>query len=90
MQGAAEPVSAKALRKNIQAITRGYDPANPHLFLNPHDLRRTAAALMFSVSGEYDPAKNLLRHKSVATTERYIGLQIDYSAACFTTYGIEL
>lgn len=38
-----------------------------------HDMRRTCAYLMRSNGYEWDDIRNQLRHKSIATTERYVG-----------------
>jgi integrase len=39
----------------------------------PHDLRRTCARLCHSAGGELEQIQFLLRHRSVETTERYLG-----------------
>jgi len=39
----------------------------------PHDLRRTCARLCHSAGGELEQIQFLLGHRSVETTERYLG-----------------
>ncbi len=41
--------------------------------LAPHDLRRTCARLCHSSGGELEQIQFLLGHRSVETTERYLG-----------------
>jgi integrase len=41
--------------------------------LAPHDLRRTCARLCHAAGGELEQIQFLLGHRSVETTERYLG-----------------
>ena len=45
--------------------------------LRPHDLRRTYARIGYDVGIDIGQISKLLGHASIATTQRYLGLQID-------------
>jgi len=45
--------------------------------LRPHDLRRTYARIGYDSGVDIGQVKKLLGHRSILTTQRYLGLQID-------------
>ncbi len=58
--------------------------------LAPHDLRRTCAKLCRKAGGNLEQIQLLLGHASVATTERYLGTELDLAIAVNDGLGIEL
>ena len=57
--------------------------------LAPHDLRRTCARLCHAAGGELEQIQFLLGHKSVETTERYLGSRPRIVAAVNDKIGLE-
>ena len=57
--------------------------------LAPHDLRRTCARLCHSAGGELEQIQFLLGHRSVETTERYLGSRQRIVQAVNNKLGIE-
>jgi integrase len=57
--------------------------------LAPHDLRRTCARLCHAAGGELEQIQFLLGHRSVETTERYLGSRQRIVAAVNDKIGIE-
>jgi site-specific recombinase XerD len=57
--------------------------------LAPHDLRRTCARLCHSAGGELEQIQFLLGHRSVETTERYLGSRQRLVGAVNDHIGIE-
>ena len=57
--------------------------------LAPHDLRRTCARLCHSAGGELEQIQFLLGHRSVETTERYLGSRQRLVQAVNDHLGIE-
>ena len=57
--------------------------------LAPHDLRRTCARLCHSAGGELEQIQFLLGHRSVETTERYLGCRQSLASAVNDKIGIE-
>ena len=55
----------------------------------PHDLRRTCARLCHSAGGELEQIQFLLGHRSVETTERYLGSRQRLVQAVNDHLGIE-
>ena len=55
----------------------------------PHDLRRTCARLCHSAGGELEQIQFLLGHRSVETTERYLGSRQRIMHAVNDKMGIE-
>src|SRR3984957_4696127 len=55
----------------------------------PHDLRRTCARLCHSAGGELEQIQFLLGHRSVETTERYLGSRQRIMHAINDKMGIE-
>ena len=55
----------------------------------PHDLRRTCARLCHSTGGELEQIQFLLGHRSVETTERYLGSRQRIVHAVNDKLGIE-
>ena len=45
--------------------------------LRPHDLRRTYARIGYDAGIDIGQISKLLGHASIATTQRYLGLQVD-------------
>ncbi len=58
--------------------------------LAPHDLRRTCAKLCRKAGGNLEQIQLLLGHASVATTERYLGTELDLDVAVNDGLGLEL
>src|ERR1700731_782590 len=57
--------------------------------LAPHDLRRTCARLCHTAGGELEQIQFLLGHRSVETTERYLGSRQRLVHAVNDQLGIE-
>jgi site-specific recombinase XerD len=57
--------------------------------LAPHDLRRTCARLCPAAGGEFEQIQFLLGHRSVETTERYLGSRQRIVAAVNDKIGLE-
>ena len=57
--------------------------------LAPHDLRRTCARLCHAAGGELEQIQFLLGHRSVETTERYLGCRQRLVCAVNDSLGIE-
>jgi integrase len=57
--------------------------------LAPHDLRRTCARLCHAAGGELEQIQFLLGHRSVETTERYLGSRQRIVAAVNDKIGLE-
>jgi integrase len=57
--------------------------------LAPHDLRRTCARLCHAAGGELEQIQFLLGHRSVETTERYLGCRQRLASAVNDKIGIE-
>ncbi|KAB2861869.1 MAG: site-specific integrase, partial [Anaerolineae bacterium] len=55
---------------------------------NPHDTRRTAAALAYEAGMPLPQIQKMLRHKDPGTTLRYIGQKPDYASSNLNTYGV--
>ncbi len=55
---------------------------------NPHDTRRTAAALAYEAGMPLPQIQRMLRHKDPGTTLRYIGQKPDYASSNLNTYGV--
>lgn len=73
----AAGLSARAIlklvaRRTEQALGSG---------ITAHDMRRTCAYLMRSHGYEWDQIRAQLRHRSIGTTERYVGQEQDLSRA---------
>jgi len=49
--------------------------------ITAHDMRRTCAYLMRSHGYEWDQIRAQLRHRSIGTTEKYVGQEQDLSRA---------
>ncbi len=58
--------------------------------LAPHDLRRTCAKLCRKAGGNLEQIQLLLGHASVATTERYLGTELELDVAVNDGLGLEL
>ncbi|WP_423201742.1 tyrosine-type recombinase/integrase [Edaphobacter modestus] len=55
----------------------------------PHDLRRTCARLCHAAGGELEQIQFLLGHRSVETTERYLGCRQRLVSAVNDNIGLE-
>jgi site-specific recombinase XerD len=58
-----------------------------HITLSPHDMRRTVAALARAERVPLEAIQQLLRHKNLATTARYIGKPQSYTESIITRNG---
>ena len=58
--------------------------------LAPHDLRRTCAKLCRTAGGNLEQIQLLLGHASVATTERYLGAELELAMAINDGLGIDI
>ena len=58
-------------------IVRGYGQVVDKPTLAPHDLRRTYAQLGFEAGVAITQISRLLGHSSVATTQRYLNVELD-------------
>lgn len=67
------------IRKHAEKVCPGF---------NPHDTRRTAAALAYDAGMPLPQIQKMLRHKDPGTTLRYIGQKPDYASSNLNTYGI--
>ena len=58
--------------------------------LAPHDLRRTCAKLCRKAGGNLEQIQLLLGHASVATTERYLGTELELGIGVNDRLGLEM
>lgn len=72
----AGSIQSLVKRRSRQAINRE---------ITPHDMRRTVAAIARAEGMDYDDIRALLRHKSIATTARYVGKPQNMSASLIST-----
>jgi integrase len=70
MGGGRSLVRGIVKRRSMEAL--GFE-------VNPHDLRRTVAAIMQFAGAAVDAIQRLLRHQSADTTAKYIGEIVDLS-----------
>ncbi len=68
-------LSEAAILKLVSRVARN----SIGVALRTHDLRRTCAKLMRDNQFEWDDIRALLRHNSIATTEKYVGRELDLS-----------
>lgn len=54
--------------------------------ITAHDMRRTCAYLLRSAGADWDAARDQLGHKSVATTEKYVGRKTNYAVGLLSNY----
>jgi integrase len=52
--------------------------------IGAHDMRRTCAALMRQYGSEWEDIQTKLRHKSIATTQRYVGHRKEFGRTLLT------
>lgn len=74
---AGEGISSRAILQIVErraAATLG-------IRLTAHDLRRSCAYLMRSNGFDWDKIRDQLRHRSIGTTEKYVGREQNLSAA---------
>lgn len=57
-----------------------------HTNIRPHDVRRTFATLAYNARMPIFDLSRQMRHSSVATTERYIGVEPDYKKSNLASY----
>ncbi len=58
--------------------------------IRPHDLRRTYAKLARKGGAQLEQIKFTLGHDSVATTEKYVGDELDYQNAPADAMGLSV
>lgn len=58
--------------------------------LATHDLRRTCAKLCRKAGGDLEQIQLLLGHASIATTERYLGTELELATSVNDDMGLEL
>ena len=75
--------------KVVWWVVREYAKLSGIHVLTPHDLRRTCARLCHSAGGELGQIQFLLGHRSVETTERYLGSRHRLVQAVNDHVGIE-
>jgi integrase len=75
--------------KAVWWVVREYAKLAGIEHLAPHDLRRTCARLCHSAGGELEQIQFLLGHRSVETTERYLGSRQRLVQAVNDHIGIE-
>jgi len=68
-----ESISGQAILDIVNAYGQELGKEN----LRPHDLRRTYARIGYDAGIDIGQISKLLGHASIATTQRYLGLQID-------------
>jgi len=80
-QEAAAPMDCRSISEIVRKTSRAVGTQ-----IAPHDMRRTAALIALKKGMPLKQIQVMLRHKSVATTERYLGEFRDYAAATLTHY----
>ncbi len=78
-KGISNQSSRQIIRKHAEKVCPGF---------NPHDTRRTAAALAYEAGMPLPQIQKMLRHKDPGTTLRYIGQKPDYASSNLNTYGV--
>lgn len=63
----------------ILAIVKKHTQAALQFKMGAHDMRRTCAYLMRNNGFEWEEIRTQLRHRSIATTEKYVGKKLDLS-----------
>lgn len=79
-EGSAAGLSTRSIAYRVKVISKqalGFS-------ISPHDMRRTVAAIARAEGMPYDDIRQLLRHKSIATTEKYVGKQQKLSKSLIT------
>jgi integrase len=74
------PASGLTPRAVLKIVERRTEAALK-IKVTAHDLRRTCAFLMRSNGYEWDEIRSQLRHRSIGTTERYVGKALNLSKA---------
>lgn len=74
------PINGLKSRAILRLVERRTYTALGHE-ITAHDMRRTCASLMRSNGFEWDEIRAQLRHKSIATTEKYVGKEQNLSKA---------
>jgi integrase/recombinase XerD len=77
-------------RKAIWRLVVDYAAQTSLGNLAPDDLRRTCAKLCRKAGGNLEQIQLLLGHASVATTERYLGIELDLAIAVNDEMGLKL
>lgn len=75
-----DPLAGLSARSILRIVERRTQAALGKA-ITAHDMRRTCAYLMRSHGYEWDQIRAQLRHKSIGTTERYVGQEQDLSRA---------
>lgn len=74
------PLRGMTARAILQMVSRRAEAALGQA-ITAHDMRRTCAYLMRSYGFEWDQIRDQLRHRSIGTTEKYVGREQDLSRA---------
>jgi integrase len=89
VSGSGKVWGAKVSEKLVWCIVRKRAGLAGIEKLAPHDLRRTCARLCHAAGGELEQIQFLLGHRSVETTERYLGCRQRLARAVNDNIGIE-
>lgn len=81
--GAYDPKSGISARA-ILMLVKKHAEAALKFQIGAHDMRRTCAYLMRNHGFEWEEIRTQLRHKSIATTEKYVGKYLDLSRSLIT------
>ena len=80
---AGRVITTQAIRDIVQNRTAVLFPAGNVKF-SPHDMRRTLAYMCRKLNMPIDNIQVVLRHKSIVTTKRYIGNEIEFEQTLIT------
>lgn len=75
-------MSSRSISSVVTTRAKAY---NKRLKFSPHDMRRTGAYIAFMNGFSMREIQMMLRHKSLVTTEKYIGVPRDYKRANLAT-----
>lgn len=70
----------------VREIVRAWSLAVLGIELNPHDMRRSAASIGRRNGMDFEQLQFLLRHSSIATTQRYVGNPPDLGKSQISNY----
>lgn len=76
-------ISTQAIRDVVQTRVKVLFPTGDVKF-SPHDMRRTLASMCRKLNMPIDNIQVILRHKSILTTKRYIGNEIEFEQTLIT------
>lgn len=83
---AGNGITAQAIRNIVHYYSLRLADAR----IAPHDLRRTFAKLSYAGGAKLDQIQLSLGHESIGTTEKYLGVEQDYSDAPCDRLGLKL